>query len=781
MNEASHTSPTHPNAEPQPTRRMDPEQGSATDFVAPPPPAAPPPGGPPPPGHQGGDFWSNASNGVKASLIIGALLVMGVFLWLLASLVGGGQPTPTPMPPLTTIPTLAPSTPVKGKPTLTTTRTTYIYAGPGTDYPQIGLLQEGLSADIIGVNAQKDWWAIKFPQASNGIGWVANDAVSVTHATDVPTLQSPILPTPTTAPPVAVTDWKGEYFTNPDLQGDPALIRNDRDINFNWGGQPPAEGLPGEHWSARWTINREIAAGTYTMDVWADDGVRIFVDNQLIINGWESGGARHYTASVNVTRGAHEVRVEYFQSSGDSLIQVRFGFDGDAYPDWKAEYFNNPDVANSPIVVRNDPSIDFDWGLGAPVSGLPQDNYSVRWGRRVQFDKGDYLFSVEVEGGVRLWLDDRLLIDDWVNGPYRTLHAQSGVIPAGAHDLRIEFFKTTGRGLIRVSWQSMAGEPPTAIIDLPAAIVAGQPVQFSAQRSSAAPGRQIVTFEWDFGNGLGSNDINPIIVFPEPGEYVITLKVFDDLMQMGESRVRVSVAPAEVKPPLAIIAGPMTGQVGELLTFHGRDSQGSAPIVRYEWDFGDGQTAVGAEVGHIYQQPGAYTIFLTVTDEQGQQGRTGMQVTITAAPTPIPSPEPTTTPAPEPTVTPVPTEGPTPTPPGHDITQILWQLTSIASGKQAPVPALPDAPITLLLGPDGAYSGNGGCNSYEGVYEIMAPGQIRFDLMTQSQILCDQPIMEQETAFFDLLLKVDAYVSEDMKLRLMTNDQWTLFFEKAHE
>jgi uncharacterized protein YraI len=458
-----------------------------------------------PPGTEStasGGFWATASTGVKAGIIIGVVIAIGVLLWLLFSLLGGGKPQPTPVP-LTPIPTTEAPTPEAGEPTLTATATTFIYAGPGTEYHQVGLLASGLSAEVVGKNEDGTWWAIKFPEGPDGIGWVPNQVVTTSNVGEVPVLTPPPTPTPTAAPPVSITDWKGEYFDNPDLKGDPVVVRNDTEINFNWQGKSPADGIPAENWSARWTIKREVAAGTYLIDVWVDDGVRVYVDDQLVIDGWKTGGDRHYQASVNVTQGEHEVRVEYFQAEGDSLIQVRFGYDAGAYPDWKAEYFSNPNVDGAPVVVRNDREINFDWGTGAPVQGLPTDNYSVRWSRKADFRNTDYLFTVEVEGGVRLWLDGRLLIDDWTSGPYRTLTAQSGVLTAGPHDLRVDYFKSGGQVRIRVTWQEAATQAPTAIIDVPAQIIVNQPAQFSAQRSTAAPGRTIVKYEWDIdGDGV---------------------------------------------------------------------------------------------------------------------------------------------------------------------------------------------------------------------------------------------------------------------------------------
>lgn len=73
--------------------------------------------------------------------------------------------------------------------------------------------------------------------------------------------------------------------------------------------------------------------------------------------------------------------------------------------------------------------------------------------------------------------------------------------------------------------------------------------------------------------------------------------------------------------PLAVITGLPScqgGKVGVPITFDGSFSKGT--IVRYQWDFGDGQTATGAIVRHAYEQAGRFKVLLTVYDDSGQQG-----------------------------------------------------------------------------------------------------------------------------------------------------------------
>ncbi|GEM_PF-354434 len=91
---------------------------------------------------------------------------------------------------------------------------------------------------------------------------------------------------------------KGEYFTNIDLSGDPAVTRIDAAIDFSWpdgstaGTNSPAEGIPTNGFSCRWTADLEVdRADRYTFVTRSDDGVRVYLDGVRVINNWTDHGA----------------------------------------------------------------------------------------------------------------------------------------------------------------------------------------------------------------------------------------------------------------------------------------------------------------------------------------------------------------------------------------------------------------------------------------------------------------------------------------------------------
>jgi len=119
--------------------------------------------------------------------------------------------------------------------------------------------------------------------------------------------------------------WKGEYFNGITPTGSPAMVRDDGAddfLNFNFGDGGPGGncGLGVDNFSARWTRMVNFAPGIYRFSVTGDDGVRLYVDGQLKINKWFSQGATTYTADVPLSSaGAHEVKLEYFESGGSAV------------------------------------------------------------------------------------------------------------------------------------------------------------------------------------------------------------------------------------------------------------------------------------------------------------------------------------------------------------------------------------------------------------------------------------------------------------------------------
>lgn len=119
------------------------------------------------------------------------------------------------------------------------------------------------------------------------------------------------------------------------------------------------------------------------------------------------------------------------------------------------EYYTNPDHRGSPAVVRTDPVIDFHWGDQAPHPALPADGFSVRWtGSLVPTQSGVYSIGVGSDDGSRLWLDGRLLADNWGQHALTFKTGRVSLKAGTAYPVRIEMFEGPGGAEAVLAWKN---------------------------------------------------------------------------------------------------------------------------------------------------------------------------------------------------------------------------------------------------------------------------------------------------------------------------------------
>ena len=251
--------------------------------------------------------------------------------------------------------------------------------------------------------------------------------------------------------------WRGDYFNNNSLSGNPVLVRNDATINFNWGTGSPASSVIGnDNFTVRWTRTLNFSAGNYTFYARADDGVRVYLNDVLIIDEWHGAMPVTYQVDAGLNGGNHTLRVEYWEQLGDANVQFWWSQQG-AGNQWHGEYYGNRDLAGAPSLIRNDADIDFRWGSGPPASGLPSDNFSVRWQRNVNFQNDRYDFYGLVDDGMRLYVDGSLVINAWETGSERLVSGFRDM-SAGSHLITVEYFEGGGDASIRVYWEAEDGD-----------------------------------------------------------------------------------------------------------------------------------------------------------------------------------------------------------------------------------------------------------------------------------------------------------------------------------
>jgi hypothetical protein len=115
------------------------------------------------------------------------------------------------------------------------------------------------------------------------------------------------------------------------------------------------------------------------------------------------------------------------------------------------------------VLIRNEPAIRFNWGLSSPAPELPVNNFSARWSRWRRFAPGDYRFLLRADDGFRLYIDGRLVLDEWHPSNASRLHRVELDLQ-GTHRLAVEYYEETGVALAELTIEPVveATAPPTA-------------------------------------------------------------------------------------------------------------------------------------------------------------------------------------------------------------------------------------------------------------------------------------------------------------------------------
>lgn len=122
----------------------------------------------------------------------------------------------------------------------------------------------------------------------------------------------------------------------------------------------------------------------------------------------------------------------------------------------QASYFNSNIPEGEPAVVRIDRQIDFHWTLFSPdMNKINYDWYSARWTGKISSpETGDFKIGIEGNDGYRLYLDNRLIIDNWKKQTHQTITKPFHFEKGKSYDIKIEYFETVGNVVFKLIWNA---------------------------------------------------------------------------------------------------------------------------------------------------------------------------------------------------------------------------------------------------------------------------------------------------------------------------------------
>jgi RHS repeat-associated protein len=263
------------------------------------------------------------------------------------------------------------------------------------------------------------------------------------------------------------------YFNTIDLAGT-AVLQSDAAVNFAWNGASPAPGIPGYWFSARWegqVVPRY--SQTYTFYTQSDDGVRLWVNGQLLIDNWTYHGWTENSGTITLTAGQmYSLRLEYFQGTGGAVAALLWSsssqgkevipssqlFAARPASGLQATYYDNIDFSGTKV-VRIDPTINFNWGGGSPATPIGVDTFSASWeGQIVPRYSETYTFYAGSDDGVRLWINGQSIVNNWWDRGYTEGTGTITLVAGQAYNIRMDFYENGGGAAATLAWSS-ASQP----------------------------------------------------------------------------------------------------------------------------------------------------------------------------------------------------------------------------------------------------------------------------------------------------------------------------------
>ncbi|EKQ67175.1 PA14 domain-containing protein [Leptolyngbyaceae cyanobacterium JSC-12] len=252
--------------------------------------------------------------------------------------------------------------------------------------------------------------------------------------------------------------------------------RTDATVNFDWGAGSPDISIEVNDFTVRWRGKVQAQySEVYTFYTQSDDGVRLWVNGQEIIDKWLDQPITEHQGTIVLQAGQlYDIQLEYYERGGDAVSKLMWSSQSQAkeiipqsqlyscgHPllvefvnGLRGDYFNGMNFETLQV-SRTDAIVDFNWGTQAPAPSVQADQFSVRWTGYIEPTQSDiYTFYTWTDDGVRLWVNHQLIIDNWTNHPPTEDQGAIALQAGQKYEIKLEYFENAIGAVAQLLWST---------------------------------------------------------------------------------------------------------------------------------------------------------------------------------------------------------------------------------------------------------------------------------------------------------------------------------------
>jgi len=186
-------------------------------------------------------------------------------------------------------------------------------------------------------------------------------------------------------------------------------------------------------------------------------------DVQVLLGNYNGQPSRATTPLAGIkSRVSAQTKVLY--DKGTTLTEVSaVPIPASALREVNVEFFANMNLEGPPVLKRAETQVNFDWGMNNPAPGIPADQFSARWtGKLVPTVSGKYRFGAIADDGARIYLDGKLIAEDWTDHAPATITGEVTLEAGKSYDFKMDYYENKIGAVAKLVWQ-----PPVVKTETP--------------------------------------------------------------------------------------------------------------------------------------------------------------------------------------------------------------------------------------------------------------------------------------------------------------------------